>query len=228
MFDHPLHRDISFGHTMLRPEMPMGDGTVFPAGPAFTNLVVQEKAEFALESWSTRKWGAYIFTHHRPYRVDALLRVINEVGVSKVWPLVGDVWIDSESIHASSEEWEEIWSLAYAPDGTFRRSFRKVMAMADQRAFAALPETIVAYRGCACQEGIYSFSWTLSYETASWFARRFARGNASPVVAKIRIPKSVVLAHFNTRNEAEIVLNPDSLIEEDIEEIISIEGKRAA
>jgi hypothetical protein len=136
------------------------------------------------------------------------LQVIKRVGASKVWPLVGHVWRDSESIAQSADEWEEVWSHAYDRDGNFRKGHRRVMSAPDRRVYDALPKFVTIYRGCESEDYVCGYSWTLDRERAEWFARRFSSGG---VVAKAEVHKSVILAYFSERNESEIVVDVDFL-----------------
>ncbi|MGK9053117.1 hypothetical protein [Neorhizobium petrolearium] len=205
VFDHPLYRDTAMTLTAAMPaDWPEGSNS--PAGLARINEVVAHKKALADGFRRARKWEAYVFTHHRPYRVDALLEAVREVGASRLWPLVGHVWRDSESNMQSEDEWAEIWSHAYDRHGRFRKCHKRVMSAKDQRTFEAFPEILTVYRGCFSEDDVIAYSWTLDREKAEWFARR-KRWNGSPVVAKVEVHKSAALAYFSDRNESEVVLD---------------------
>lgn len=212
MFDHPLHREINMRMTAALPERRYDD-VVIPAGLASIGFVIDEKTKERDGAAFCGDWRSYVFVHHRPYRVEALLHVIRRVGASRIWPLVGDVWTDSESNMASADEWADIWSHAYDhKQGGFRKCFKRVMGAADRRAYEALPEVVTCYRGCRAEHHVYGYSWTLDREKAVWFARRHSR-SGSGIVAKVEVHKSVVLAYFGSRKEAEVVLDIDYLDE---------------
>jgi len=208
VFDHPLYRDT---HLRITAAMPEREGwpdktKIVPAGLKQINEIIEFQSNLLKEFENARRWQHYVFTYHRPYRVDALLRVVERVGASKLWPLVGYVWHDSESNMQSADEWNEIWSRAYDRHGDFRKCFRKVMGAADRRIYDGLPTMITAYRGCFDENDTMAYSWTLNRETAEWFARR-KRFHGAPVVAKVKVHKSFVLAYFGSRNESELVLD---------------------
>lgn len=205
VFDHPLYRDVSMRLTAAMPAI-WPEGSNSPAGLARINDIIASKQAMADEFERSRKWGAYVYTHHRPYRVDALLQVVRKVGASRLWRLIGDVWQDSESNSQSVEEWDEIWSHAYDRDGNLRKCHKLVMGAKDRRTFEALPETLTLYRGCFSPDDVDAYSWTLDRDKAEWFARR-KRWNGSPVVAKVEIHRSAALAYFSDRNESEVVLD---------------------
>ena len=76
-----------------------------------------------------------------------------------------------------------------------------------------LPEASKA-NGCAvilCPGGgLRALSWTLNYDTAEWFSKRFGEDGT---VYEAQIPKEHIYALFNGRNESEIILNPNYLTE---------------
>ena len=80
------------------------------------------------------------------------------------------------------------------------------MSAKDRRTYEALPEFINAYRGCFDADDVMAYSWTLDRGKAEWFARR-KRMMGTPVVAKVNVHKSFVLAYFSDRNESEVVLD---------------------
>lgn len=205
IFDHPLYRDPLMLMTAAIPaDYP--EGSASPAGLGRINQIVDLKRQ-NLEKYRLRQdWKSYVFTFHRPYRVEALLAVIRSIGASRLWPLVGDVWQDSESNMQSWVEWAEIWSHAYDKRGGFRPGFNRVMSAKERRIYKALPETITVYRGCFDASDTMAYSWTLDREMAELFARR-KRSQGNPVVAKMDVHKSVVLAYFAGRNESEVVID---------------------
>lgn len=204
VFDHPLYRDVHMRHTAAMPADWLYEGC--RPGLASINQIIERKQQALQEYERERKWFNYVFTHHRPYRADALFDVIGKVGASRVWPLVGHVWTDSESNAQSWETWEEIWSHAYDSRGNFRKGFSKVMSAKDRRTYEALPAIITAYRGCFDEYDTTAYSWTLDREKAEWFARRKS-WNGNPVIAKVEVHKPFVLAYFSDRNESEVIID---------------------
>lgn len=61
---------------------------------------------------------------------------------------------------------------------------------------------------CINSDNLLALSWTLDYETADWFARRF---DEDGTVYKAQIDKEHIFALFNGRDESEVVLDPKYL-----------------
>ena len=84
------------------------------------------------------------------------------------------------------------------------------MDEAEQAQLAELDDTVTVYRGVTTinSDNHLALSWTLDYETADWFARRF---DEDGTVYKAQIDKEHIFALFNGRNESEVVLDPKYL-----------------
>lgn len=99
-----------------------------------------------------------------------------------------------------------LWSHAYDNEGRFKPGFNRIMSAKERRFYKAMPETITVYRGCFDASDTMAYSWTLDRKMAEWFARR-RRSQGHPVIAKMDVPKSVVLAYFSEMNESEVVID---------------------
>jgi len=123
------------------------------------------------------------------------------------WSLLKEVWIDAEFPGVNQEIWIQLFTRKYT-------NRRKMMNGKERRVLATLPKTDIdifrGYYGEQYQEGI---SWTISYETAQWFAKRFAGDDATkePLVAEAVCNKKDVLAYFNERDESEIIVDPSTI-----------------
>ena len=84
------------------------------------------------------------------------------------------------------------------------------MDEAEQAQLAELDDTVTVYRGVTTinSDNLLALSWTLDYETAGWFARRF---DEDGTVYKAQIDKEHIFALFNGRDESEVVLDPKYL-----------------
>lgn len=155
------------------------------------------------------------------HRRDYLLDLIREHGVENLYDAIRSVWTGVDFFADYHLLWCEVW--AEVRDSVDGR--RQVIHPDDREAFDALPDLLTVYRGFQRDEGgeEYGWSWSLSRETAEWFARR--RSNGVPMIATMTVNKSDVLAYFNDRNEAEIVLHPEELNEMPIE---ALSKERAA
>lgn len=76
--------------------------------------------------------------------------------------------------------------------------------------FHSLDEKVTIYRGVTPynRNNIKALSWTLSFDTASWFANRF---NSKGKVYSATIDKSHIYAYFDGKNESEVIVDPNYL-----------------
>ena len=89
-------------------------------------------------------------------------------------------------------------------------SHTQLTEMFRQAQLAELDDTVTVYRGVTTinSDNLLALSWTLDYETADWFARRF---DEDGTVYKAQIDKEHIFALFNGRDESEVVLDPKYL-----------------
>lgn len=95
----------------------------------------------------------------------------------------------------------------------FRRANPSALMEEDELAqLRGLEETVTVYRGTTSKNkgSINALSWTLSEETARWFAHRFG-GEGTVYRANIR--KEHIAALFNRRNEMEVIVDPKHLMD---------------
>lgn len=95
-----------------------------------------------------------------------------------------------------------------------------LMNDSEREMFGKLDDTVTVYRGVrsARSDGLNAMSWTLSRETAEWFASRYGRQGK---VYEARIEKQHILALFLDKNESEVVLNPRHLT--DITQVLDLQ-----
>lgn len=76
--------------------------------------------------------------------------------------------------------------------------------------FKALDDTVTVYRGVTTHnaKSVKALSWSLSQETAEWFARRFGEDGT---VYEAQIDKKHIYAYFSGRNESEVIVDPSYL-----------------
>ena len=147
---------------------------------------------------ATKNHFKYIFTHERPYRVDALLELEGEITTAAFNPLILEVFIDSENIAENTDVWEHLFD-----DLTGTDPWDTLKLLPEE------PFTI--YRGGHIQ----GFSWTTDIELAKWFANRW--GKKEPVW-KATVSNGDVIGFYNGRKESEVIVYPPAmlhLIEED-------------
>lgn len=86
----------------------------------------------------------------------------------------------------------------------------------DLKIYNDLPKTITIYRGLQGSKAkVRVLSWSLSYEKALWFTKRF---DLNGKVYKTQISKKDIYAYDNSMGEEEIIVNPFKL--KNFEEII--------
>lgn len=127
--------------------------------------------------------------------------------------LLADAWIRSEYPNDDPDiNQPQLLSLFRDAEPT------ALMNIDEYAVWAALPDPVTVYRGVTSYNAkhIRRMSWTLERKTAEWFARRFGENGT---IYQARISKNSVYAYFNRRNEAEIIVNPKSLM--DITEVQS-------
>ena len=163
---------------------------------------MREETEQAL---AAGKWGRYIAMHERPYRLNALMQVLDRLSDQEYWEMVGGFWVDSENIHQNSKDWRTLWS-------STRPGRESVMDDEERAALASLPDMVPIYRGFQHAKSTRGMAWTLDRDKAIWFARRYASVRTPPPrVASAMVARGKILAHFTGRNEKEIVVMPRDL-----------------
>lgn len=171
---------------------------------AAVNWALREKKAQRARYVEQRDWRGYVFCHERPYRLDAFADVNAEIPDHLYWPILGDIYTDSENIWQR----EELWREALTCDRPGREF---LMEPAEQRALAQLPEEIAVYRGFCISGRERGLSWTTQRATAAWFASRLAMDGQTPRVAEGRIWRDEVIAHFSGRGEHEVLLLPEDV-----------------
>lgn len=168
------------------------------------------------EAFRNQDYRNYVELTRKKSRVAALIDIRGEFGLyddasNDFWPLVGEVWQQSENsgTEPARHYWRDIWSYVFDDLGK-RTPFSETVMNEDECAiFDQLPNTLTVWRGyrsepAGCCRGL---SWSLSEPLAKWFAAR--RSGGVPMLAKGRISKSAALAFFNRCHEAEIVAMPE-------------------
>ncbi|MBY3136505.1 hypothetical protein [Rhizobium laguerreae] len=158
--------------------------------------------------WREKNWRGYITLHERPYRAEALERVLfdGELALDHqaTWHLIKSVWIDSENVEEHDEFWKDIWPEAKL-DVTLNTK--------ELAAFHNLPNMVPVWHGLERDDSkALGFSWTTHKGVAEWFAQRFARLNRRPAyIAAGYVSKQHVKAYLLSRGEHEIIVFPDNV-----------------
>lgn len=87
----------------------------------------------------------------------------------------------------------------------FKKADKSLLMSAEElQFFKDLPDEILVYRGIGEKGSIKALSWTVDVHTAEWFSKRFGQ---TPHVYRAKIKKEDVLAYFEGREEAELVVD---------------------
>lgn len=147
-----------------------------------------------------------IVTMCRPFRIIFFKYIQEYLDVTDFSNLLREVWIDTEfpalNIDISSRDLS-MWLKIADKD--------ILMSKEDKNYLDSLPESVKIYRGVADEQYIEGYSWSLSEEKARWFATRFSFEGCSPVLCSFEINKSDIIAYMSARNEAEVVVLPETL-----------------
>jgi len=144
---------------------------------------------------------------NNPYGLTFLKFAMPRLSREDFSKILSDAWIRSENPNSDP-------NLSTAKLLTMFRAADTAILMDDkERAeLAGLDDTVTIYRGLTSHnaKNIKAMSWTLNYDTASWFAHRF---DEDGTVYEASIDKSNILALFNGRNESEIIVDPKHLMD---------------
>lgn len=138
---------------------------------------------------------------------EAVLSDLGHVGRGLAFSMLGS-HMETAVLHRLLGEW---WNITEAVPPSqslplFRRA-HEVGLVSDST--ETLPSgELVVFRGVRTPRHRLGISWTLKPETAEFFATRYGR---SGVVYRARIASSDVLAYFNERAEAEVIVDPADL-----------------
>jgi hypothetical protein len=175
------------------------------------NYGLHWKKECLKKYAAQRNYSGFIYAHERPYRLEAVQRIIDELphNAHEVWNCASIAWTDSENIFQNEYEWRTIFEDWW---DDCRESF---MTADDVIEWGMLPdsEPIPIYRGFCVDGRELGMSWTTDKIRAKFFAQRFAmsgvRGAARLAVG--RVMKSDCVGYLNGRNESEVVVFPENV-----------------
>ena len=121
--------------------------------------------------------------------------------------MLADIWIRTEAPNLDPNfKQKELLDL-------FRKSKQEEMMTEDEiETLRSLPETVSVYRGVTSYNAgkVKALSWTLDQKVAQWFANRFGENGT---VYEAEISKEHILVLFKGRNEWEVIVEPDHLLQ---------------
>lgn len=202
----PHYRDGPIGKMLHHPLIV--NVAMLPGRHKADNLMYLARKEEAERSWRDGDWRRYLSIHERPYRADALKRVLVEAGLPfenrTTWKLIKAVWIDSENVHEHDAFWTDTWK---------RAKLELTLDPREQAAFDQLPEIVQVWHGLERENSTaLGLSWTTDRGVAEWFARRFARLNRrNTFLARGVVHKEAIKAFLLGRGEYEVIAFADNV-----------------
>ncbi len=157
---------------------------------------------------SAGNWQGALVIVNRPFRMDMLLSMAErkewtDEEAAKFWEAAAWVWTDAET-----DEENPIWGEILNCGVPGRES---MMSSKDAAALGDMPDVITVYRGAHVEaetmppEDLETHSWSISKETAEWFARRLLPDDMEPWVTIGEIRREDVIAYLTSRGESEII-----------------------
>lgn len=142
-------------------------------------------------------WRTYIALHLPEYREHALFEIqeFAEIPHPLHNQLVGEIWNDPAILHPSS-----CFVLA-AMRSDVPHDAKDLMTQRELAAFYALPAVVIAFRSHQDWNQMGS-CWTLEES----IAERFAGVDERTILTAARIPRDQVIAYFDRREEAELIV----------------------
>lgn len=169
-----------------------------PAMAWFANRLYRQKRAQVDAAIAKGDWDRVISLHERPYRLNAFCEHSGLMSDKEYWSLASHIYVDTEN----ADQLYPLWRTVVEANRKGREHF---MLPGEHKAFAALPDVLVVYRGCTGPK-IRDLSWTLDLDVAWWFAQRFeARG----FVLRGEVRKADTLGYLMRRNEEEIAVLPE-------------------
>ncbi|MAG24752.1 hypothetical protein CMI47_04145 [Candidatus Pacearchaeota archaeon] len=176
---------------------------------AMCNNMYKQKKQCIKEYIEEKNYSQILWMYERPHRIEAFFKHIVpnlSRGSVKYWDVLRSITMDSENI------WQ--WKENYRRLIIYVDSILTRMMMSDEelRAFKELPDKLTVYRGISessheDMERRNGYSWTLSRETAKFFANRFKREGESAVILVGEIDKACIKAYLQGRGEEEVIID---------------------
>lgn len=177
--------------------------------PEFVNLLEDENALSRWRDIMKNKIEECEYPHqlyillNKPYRLAFLKYTAEYMSQDDLSEILADVRTSTESPNLDPNlNKRKLVSLFI--------SSNPYMLMTEEKleVFNSLDE-ITIYRGVTSYnaDNEKALSWTLDYDKAEWFAKRFAR-----IVYEAQIEEAHILAYFNRKNESEIIVDPEYLL----------------
>lgn len=206
MTESTLHKDLQNNIVKLNSGLQMVHHPLYVGtytGHPFLNDMINDSYEFKKQKfqkfYEQQDIESLIFLIERPYRVTSTQEVLQDwwqPTKEEYWNLISWLWQDTENVYENLDTWIELLTLEFSNP-------QLMMNDKERKVYDNLPDTVTIYRGGIDDKGL---SWSLSKETAEWFANRFDKGYQ---VFTKDISKSQILSYLDGRKEKEIICNVD-------------------
>ena len=143
---------------------------------------------------------------NNPYALTFLKYALPHLSRTDMSRILASAWTMAEypnlDVNLSKRQLVSLFKAA-APDA--------LMDEEERQELADLESPVTIYRGVTPynEKNVRALSWTLNYDTAKWFANRF---DQTGTVYEAQVDKEHIMALFNGRNEAEVVVDPRYLM----------------
>jgi hypothetical protein len=143
---------------------------------------------------------------NKPYALTFLKYALPHLSRTDMSRILASAWTMAEypnlDVNLSKRQLVSLFKAA-APDA--------LMDEEERQELADLESPVTIYRGVTPynEKNVRALSWTLNYDTAKWFANRF---DQTGTVYEAQVDKEHIMALFNGRNEAEVVVDPRYLM----------------
>lgn len=147
------------------------------------------------------KWGPILFILcERPYRVNVLDTLKDQMPDQEFWDLLAHAWTDSENCYQNLDLWRKLFN----SDRPHREC---LMNESEREILADMPEPIEIWHGVDGSE----FAWTVNKQVALWFANRFPEKGEPARLRHGFVRHKHVIAYFAGRGEDEILVMPENV-----------------
>ena len=139
---------------------------------------------------------------NKPYKLCWFKLVKDLLSDKEYGNLLSEIWVQSEHPNDDANV-STIEAIQY-----FRTAKKHcLMTKEELEVWKSFPQTLTVYRGVSKGRNPDGLSYTTDLEKAKWFQSRFADKSDQGFLITKTIDRSCILAYFDRRNEAEVVVD---------------------
>jgi len=154
-------------------------------------------------------WLTAVMLYEQPWRIEALLAFEERMTDAEYGQCLRFAWTMNDNV----SQYGDIMQRIFAPEGRTTEMPRLVMTEAERAVYDGLRDVVEVFRGCGSANRA-GWSWTTQHDQANWFACRWMginREQFSGLLLTGRCSKKDIIAYLDSRDEAEIVIDPDDV-----------------